>query len=175
MSRIRRTSMMLVLALVLVFTALPTAAMAAPSASHDHGYGHGGNIHVVRKGQSLSGIARYYGVTVQALAKENGLAINEWVYVGQKLRIPPAGTGHKKHEDSKPVGCVKYHHVKKGDTLSEIAKWYKVNLKALAALNNIGDANVIRIGSKICIPSAYQGVNYDNDHHGKHGKWGKHG
>ncbi len=165
MSRIRRTSLMLVLALVLVFTALPTAAMAAP-ASRGHGHDHG-NIHVVRKGQSLSGIARYYGVTVQALAKANDLAINDWVYVGQKLRIPPAGTGHKKHDDAKPVGCVKYHHVKKGDTLSEIAKWHKVNLNALAKLNNIDNANVIRIGSKICIPSAYEGVNHYGKDHGK--------
>lgn len=84
---------------------------------------------------------------------------DSWVYVGQKLYIPPAGAGHKPYPDHPPVGCVQYHVVHKGDTLSYIAKWYHVNLYALAQLNNIRNPNHIYVGQKICIPSAYKGVN----------------
>jgi LysM repeat protein len=147
-----RTTLLLATALSLILIALPSAAVAAPATN-------GPYIHVVQKGQTLSGIARFYGVTVSALARYNGLQIDSWVYVGQKLRIPPAGAGHKPYPGHPPVGCVKYHVVQKGDTLSYIAKWYHINLYALAQLNNISNANHIYVGQKICIPSAYKGVN----------------
>jgi len=157
----RRSGLILVLALALVLSILPAAALAAPLES--------GKVHVVRKGESLSGIARYYGVTVSVLARHNGLAIDSWVYVGQRLHIPPAGAGHKPYPGHPPVGCVKYHYVHKGDTLTKIAKWYGVNLHALAKLNNISDPNIIRLGQKICIPSAYKGVSYGYHAYGHKG------
>lgn len=150
-----------VLALTLILTALPAAALAAPLES--------GKVHIVRKGETLSGIARYYGVTVSVLARHNGLAIDSWVYVGQHLHIPPAGAGHKPYPGHPPVGCVKYHYVHKGDTLTKIARWYGVNLHALAKLNNISNPNIIRLGQKICIPSAYQGVSYGHYGYGHKG------
>jgi len=50
--------------------------------------------HVVKKGETLYGIAKAYGVTVDALIKENGLAGNA-IREGQSLRLPsgaPADT-----------------------------------------------------------------------------------
>ncbi len=49
-------------------------------------------MHVVRRGETLSGIAQRYGVTVSALARENRIQIKNHIWVGQKLVIP-AGTG----------------------------------------------------------------------------------
>lgn len=143
----RRIGLMLVLVLTLVLAALPTAAMAYPA--------HSGNIHVVRAGESLSQIARYYGVTVSVMAHHNGISNPNRIYVGQHLRIPPAGAGHKPYPGHPPVGCAQYHHVRKGDTLSHIARWYGVQLHALAQLNNISNASKIIVGQKICIPSAW--------------------
>jgi lipoprotein-anchoring transpeptidase ErfK/SrfK len=45
---------------------------------------------VVRPGDSLIGIAARHGVSVSRLAASNGLRVNSWVYVGQRLRIPGA-------------------------------------------------------------------------------------
>lgn len=46
---------------------------------------------------------------------------------------------------------VKYHTVRKGETLSGIAKQYNTTVNKLVALNNIKDPNVIRVGQKLYI------------------------
>jgi len=47
----------------------------------------------------------------------------------------------------KPV--VVYYKVKKGDTLSKIAKKYKTTVKQLCKWNNIKNPNVIKVGQKL--------------------------
>lgn len=44
-------------------------------------------VYVVKKGDTLSAIAGKYGTTYQAIAKLNGLADPNKIYVGQKLKI----------------------------------------------------------------------------------------
>ena len=48
----------------------------------------------------------------------------------------------------KPV-TKQYYVVKKGDTLSKIAKKYKTTVKQIAKWNNIKNVNVIKVGQKI--------------------------
>lgn len=45
-------------------------------------------IHLVTRGESLSGIAARYGTTAQALAKVNGIADPNYLFVGQRLLVP---------------------------------------------------------------------------------------
>jgi lipoprotein-anchoring transpeptidase ErfK/SrfK len=52
----------------------------------------GGIIYTVRPGDNLIGIAVRHGVSVYQLAAANGLNVNAWVYVGQKLKIPGPGS-----------------------------------------------------------------------------------
>ena len=59
----------------------PAVAAAARSSSHS------GTVHVVRRGESLSVIARRYGSTVSALKHENNLRSN-MIHPGQRLYIP---------------------------------------------------------------------------------------
>ena len=44
-------------------------------------------IHVVKKGETLSGIAKQYKTTVNALVKKNNIKDKNKIYVGQKLTI----------------------------------------------------------------------------------------
>jgi N-acetylmuramoyl-L-alanine amidase/LysM domain len=48
--------------------------------------------YVVKREDTLYGIARRYGVATSRLAERNGLSKNAWVYVGQKLIIPDKST-----------------------------------------------------------------------------------
>jgi LysM repeat protein len=44
--------------------------------------------HVVQKGQTLSGLAAWYGVTLDALMAANGITNPNMIFIGQKLCIP---------------------------------------------------------------------------------------
>lgn len=178
--RVRRMSVLVALALTLVLAALPAAVMAAPVAN-GHGYGHGygykgcDGCYVVKKGDTLSQIAKWYGVNVYTLARYNGISNPSKIYVGQHLRIPPGhcydcgpSKGHYTPPPKYDYGCKgcgydhkptygkphygyghKYHVVKKGDTLSQIAKWYGVSTHYLAKKNHISNPSKIYVGQVI--------------------------
>lgn len=52
-----------------------------------NGKGSGAVYYTVRSGDTLSGIAAKYGTTYQKLAKVNGIANTNKIYVGQKIRV----------------------------------------------------------------------------------------
>ena len=64
-------------------TATPVAPKATPSG--------GSVVHTIQRGETLSQIAKKYGVTVQALVDANGLSNPNHIVVGQKLIIPVSG------------------------------------------------------------------------------------
>ena len=122
-------------------------------------------IHVVAKGESLYRIAGSYGTTVATLIKANKLSNPNLIYPGQKLTIPGStgsvgsgGSGASGGSDSngpnqKPDGSYtrsgRYHIVKRGETLKEIAAQYKgVSVKDIATANGITN-NVIYTGTRL--------------------------
>ncbi|MBQ6483100.1 MAG: LysM peptidoglycan-binding domain-containing protein [Anaerolineaceae bacterium] len=94
--------------------------------------------YVVRKGDYLGKIANMFDVTVNAIAILNGISDVNLIYVGQILKIPV----------KEPP---EVYVVKKGDTLSAIAKKYKTTVAKLVKANGIKDKNLINIGQKIII------------------------
>jgi LysM repeat protein len=52
----------------------------------------GGGVHVVRPGETLSGIAARYGTTVTALVRANGLPSANLILVGARLRVSSSGS-----------------------------------------------------------------------------------
>ncbi len=147
-SAYRRTAIALLLLFAIAATMLPTAVLAAPESSPTYSTGY----HVVRPGETLSHIARYYGVTVRALMNANGLTNANYIYVGQRLSIPLSSGA--------PAGCYSYYYVKAGDTLSRVASYFGMRTSALAAANGISNANYIYVGQRLCIPNIYGGPVY---------------
>jgi LysM repeat protein len=120
----------------------------------DHPGGNCYTYHYVRHGQTLSGIAAYYGVSVHALMAANGIHNPNHIYSGQKLCIPGDGGYHPKpppkpeppvHPKPPSDGCT-YHLVKPGQTLSGIAAYYGVSVHSLMYLNGIKNPNHIYVG-----------------------------
>jgi LysM repeat protein len=50
-------------------------------------------IHIVRPGETLSQIARQYGVSVDALTAADGIADPHLIKIGQELIIPGPASG----------------------------------------------------------------------------------
>src|SRR5574341_499495 len=88
----------------------------------------GGMRHVVQQGETLFGIARRYGVSVEALKAANSLT-DDTLYAGLELLIPAGGVS------SGQAGAV--HVVQPGETLYAIGQQYGVSVSALVAANNL--------------------------------------
>lgn len=106
-------------------------------------------IHVVRRGETLSALARRYGASVSAIRQANGLRSN-MIYVGQRLKIPNM-TSSPGAQPNPPSGTATYHIVRRGDTLGSIARRYGTTVQRLADLNGITNTSLIRIGQRLLI------------------------
>jgi soluble lytic murein transglycosylase-like protein len=63
--------------------------LTAPAATATTATSAGGDVvHVVVRGQTLTGIARQYGSTIAAIVQANGIANPSFLRVGQRLTIP---------------------------------------------------------------------------------------
>jgi lipoprotein-anchoring transpeptidase ErfK/SrfK len=67
--------------------------LTIPSGSGGGSGGGGGGVHVVQRGETLGRIAARYGTSVAAFVSANGLRNPNFIYVGQRLRIPTGGGG----------------------------------------------------------------------------------
>ncbi len=112
--------------------------------------------HQVRKGETLSLIARRYATSIQAIAQANRLRSIHRLRIGQELAIPlfPSGRGGaarraasrvRRSDSSGP------HVVSRGDTLYAIALAYRVKLKDLLRWNNLSPRQRIFPGQKILV------------------------
>lgn len=133
----------------------------------------------VKKGESLSAIAKRYGVSESTLRSMNGLKKGK-LRAGKTIRIPnngddvpemvaeapersapePVAAASKASKSSKSKttkkpaqAAARTHKVKSGQTLSGIAAQYKVSVTALKRANKLPSSGVIKPGMKLKIPS----------------------
>ena len=84
----------LVLALFPGLTGVMPRSEAASSASLDSTQEFASTtVYVVRRGDTLGGIARRFNTTVDALVQLNGIRNPNLIYVGQRLRVPAPSSG----------------------------------------------------------------------------------
>jgi membrane-bound lytic murein transglycosylase D len=115
------------------------------------------HVHVVRRGDTLWAVARRSGMSVNALAKMNGMKPSDTLRAGQKLRLSttPAATATRttlasssaSDAGERPVT----HTVRKGDTLSAIARLYQVTVAQITAWNGLTTRSLIKPGQKLTI------------------------
>ncbi|MDI6802431.1 MAG: LysM peptidoglycan-binding domain-containing protein [Bacteroidota bacterium] len=112
--------------------------------------------HVVRSGESLFTIAKKYGVTSQDIKNWNGIRSNK-IMPGQELEIYLVSENSEtsKAKSKKSVQPPKgkrtlEHHVKSGDTLSQIATLYNVSVQQIRGWNNFR-SDKITVGQVIII------------------------
>lgn len=135
----RRALVILTVLLVALLLVAPTAS-ASSSQICPFFYG-------VRPGDTLSAIARRFGVTVTALTQANCICNPNLILVGQVLIIPCA-TGCCPAAGAPAAPSCAYI-VRAGDTLTAIARRFGTTVKALQRLNGIANPNRILVGQRL--------------------------
>jgi membrane-bound lytic murein transglycosylase D len=95
--------------------------------------------HRIRRGESLSTIARQYHSSVRKIMWANNLNRSSFIVAGKKLKIPLRGTtSYIQETDNKDkMNLPSTHVVHSGDSLWIIAKRYGTTTKKIQELNNL--------------------------------------
>lgn len=129
MSHRRRTSILIKLSLFALFFAV----FLVPFELRAKG---AGDEYRVRSGDTLTRIARRYGVRVENLAAANRISQDSTLRLGQVLLIPESGV----------------IYVQPGDTIGGLARTYHTTIDELLEVNNLKRTSIIRIGQELILP-----------------------
>jgi membrane-bound lytic murein transglycosylase D len=118
--------------------------------------------HTVKKGETVARIARAYGVSAEDLRRWNGLSRNASLRSGRVLEVhlstTPAGASAGQDSPAReragagaPSPPMRRHIVKRGDTLTAIARMHGVSPEDLRRWNDLPQAVVLRPGQELRI------------------------
>lgn len=116
-------------------------------------------FHKISKGESVSSIAKKYGVSPFSIIQTNNLSNKFRIYAGDYLKIPnfsssPVKVGKQKtYEYTTNSKDQIVYTVRKGDNLSEIATYFKTTPYEITQANNLKNQNLISRGQKLIIPT----------------------
>ncbi|MFO7601908.1 MAG: LysM peptidoglycan-binding domain-containing protein [Candidatus Desulfacyla sp.] len=119
--------------------------------------------HKVKKGETLSTIARRYGTSVSAITAQNRLKGKGYIIAGQNLKIPstrvvyadaveksaPKPSSKTATVQTKKALLTKYV-VQKGDSLYNIANRFNTTVQEIKALNRLRNSN-LSVGQELVI------------------------
>lgn len=133
------------------------------------------STHTIVRGDTLSKLAKQYGINVEALAAYNNMGKNDNLALGRVIKIPDANVKlneiAKKTEtktenrpeqktetkpEPKPINNIKVgenHTVQSGDTLGHLARQYGVSVEDIVKLNGMNNADSLSAGAVIKIPA----------------------
>jgi len=96
--------------------------------------------YTVQKGDSLTSIARRFGIEVDTQVELNNIVNPHLIYAGQTIQVLTA------------PGAV--HRVKSGETINSIAELYGVDPQSIIAVNREAGSSLLQRGERVIIPGA---------------------
>lgn len=107
-------------------------------------------VHLVKRGDTLSEIATRYKVSQRQIRSWNKLRSSR-IHAGQSLKV------------GLPVKSGDWYRVRRGDTLSKIARQFAVPVYKLKVINRL-DGNVIHVGQKLRLQGGAPAQSLADDH-----------
>ena len=103
-------------------------------------------IHIVKIGDTISSISKFYSINKNSIIKLNNLKDENYIFVGQNLIIS------EPNENNKQTDLVDENHiVQEGENLTDISNKYKLNLGYLIEINNLKNPDSIKVGDKLLL------------------------
>lgn len=99
----------------------------------------------VKRGDTLSKLATEYNTSVDIIVDLNKIRNRNLIYVGEVLKIPYAKKEHKGETNHL------IYIIRRGNTLSEIAKKFNMSVMEIVRLNEIKNPNLIYTGETLRI------------------------
>ncbi len=97
--------------------------------------------YTVRKGNTLFGIAQFFGTTVEKILKQNKISDPNMIYVGQEIIVPV----------DTDIADGYIYVTRPGDTLWSIAQRFGTTVEAIAKKNGMCNPNMIYPGTRLYI------------------------
>ena len=97
-------------------------------------------LYTVRRGDTLWGISRKFGTSINSIVALNGIKNPNLIYVGEVFKIPSARSEQ-----------AVIYTVKRGDTLWGISRKFGTTVENLVKLNSVKNPNLIYVGEKLII------------------------
>ena len=104
-------------------------------------------IHIVKIGDTISSISKFYSIDKDLIIKLNNLKDENYIYVGQNLIVSESTENSIK----KPDLINNYHIIQVGENLTYISNKYKLNLGYLIEINNLKNPDSINVGERILL------------------------
>ncbi|MES5928032.1 cell wall hydrolase [Bacillus cereus group sp. MG9] len=105
----------------------------------NQGVAEASTIHTVKKNDTLWGISKQYGVSIQSIKQANNKGKDQ-TFIGEQLHIPGSMKSNEVtvHQNDKPknISGQIIYQVQPGDSLEIIAKRYNVTVQSIKQINN---------------------------------------
>ncbi|MBT8344347.1 MAG: C40 family peptidase [Sulfurovum sp.] len=108
--------------------------------------------HTVKKGETLSSIARKHHTTIAKVRQVNGLKKGAILRFGKVLKVPTSAYVFSSNVLPKP----KKYVIKKGDTLSAIALKHHTSVTKIRKANGLKKSAMLKVGKLLNVPQNKQ-------------------
>jgi LysM repeat protein len=108
----------------------------------------------IQSGDTLLGIAIRFGLDWQDIALANDMSENDLLQIGDVIRLPMLNGGAAVVNTGGVVAGKKTHSVRTGETLWTISARYQVAWQDIAAVNGLGEYDLLQIGQELKLPAS---------------------
>ncbi|MBN2658532.1 MAG: LysM peptidoglycan-binding domain-containing protein [Spirochaetales bacterium] len=112
--------------------------------------------HTVQKGDTLYSLSRKYGVSIDLIMEQNGLASPDDLKMGIILQIPQ---NHLDYNENNWYIENSEYFVERGDTLYSISRRNGISVDELRSLNSLSENHVLHIGDRLLVKGGSGGRN----------------